>query len=119
MTSMMTAFVALFVVFSIGPMLGRAAVRLLNRVPILGAVATLGLFFVLSDPSLAAADAGFDLAPSPLEFSVSEAPAWSPEHPDQKWTADEDLHEVYHQERMRYAAEIEALRDAVQAWIAS
>ncbi len=117
MSSLIAAFLGLFIVFAIGPMLGRAIVRLLHRVPAIGAVATLGLFFLYTDASDPAV-----LDPSesgPFSVPTSAAPAWSPEHRAQEHTTDEDMPDVYRSERLRYAEEIEAVKDAVAAWIQS
>jgi len=117
MSSLIAAFLGLFVLFAVGPILGRAVVRLLHRVPAIGAIATLGLFFLYTD----ARDSSELDHPEPSLFHVStnSAPAWSPEHHAQAHTTDEDMPGVYRQERLRYAHEIEAVKDAVAAWIQS
>ena len=117
MSSLIAAFLGLFVLFAIGPILGRALVRLVHRVPAIGAVATLGLFFLYTD----AADTAELETPEPGLFHISTdaTPAWSPEHHAQAHTTDEDMPSVYRAERLRYADQIEAVKDAVTAWMQS
>jgi hypothetical protein len=117
MSSLIAAILGLFVLFAIGPMLGRAVVRLLHRVPAIGAVATLGLFFLYTEaPDNSELDPP---APGLFHITTSDTPAWSPDHRGQVHTTDEDMPDVYRAERLRYAHEIEAVKDAVSAWIQS
>lgn len=121
MTSLMVSILGLFVFFAIGPFLGRAVVRLLQRVPAIGAIATLGLFFAFHD---SAASEPFDSADSPdydVLFDIEPEPSvgWSPDHPGQADATDEDMPGVYRSERMRYAAELESVKQAVKDFLVS
>ncbi|HCH64796.1 MAG: hypothetical protein CL927_08635 [Deltaproteobacteria bacterium] len=118
MTSIVAAFVGLFVMSAIGPFLARAAVRLLHRVPALGAIATLGLFFAFADADAGAPGAQDTLAaPSIFQASTSQSVGWSPDHPRQRTTTDEEMASVYRSERGRYLAEIESVKQAVAEFL--
>jgi len=112
---MVTSFVALFVLLAVGPALARGLTRLVRRVPILGALAALAVFFWLDTPVDAAETAPDPTAPwhQPTETT----PAWSPEDPRAATTADEDMAGIYLEERARYAAEVTAAKERVQAWL--
>ena len=118
MVSLIAAIIGLFVVFAIGPFLGRALVRLVHRVPALGAVATLGLFFAFTDAGSPEVVDASD-APSIFRADTSHSIGWSPDHPHQVTTTDEDMPNIYQDERMRYVEEIESMRRSVAEFLVS
>lgn len=121
MTSLMMSILGLFVLFAVGPFLGRAVVRLLHRVPAIGAIATLALFFAFHDSD---ASESFDSDDSPeahalFDSTFEPSVGWSPDHPGQAEASDEDMPDVYRSERMRYAAELESVKQAVKDFLVS
>jgi hypothetical protein len=125
MVSLIAAVIGLFVLFAIGPFLGRAVVRLIHRVPALGAIATLGLFFLFADSSasqpLESIDTQDETSFFQSHFQSTTGPSmsWSPDHPHQVTTTDEDMPQIYRNERMRYAEEIESVKQAVKDFLVS
>lgn len=114
MGSMVTGLVGLFVLFAVGPALGRGLYRLLQRVPILGAVAALGLLLWVEGPAPSAP--ATTERPTWQDLRVPTR-AWSPDDPRAAHTTDEDLPGVYRSERQRYAREVASAKARVQAWL--
>jgi len=116
MPPIVVGFVGLFVLVVIGPAIGRLLLRVLKRVPALGAVAALGVLFIAHDSESVdhTADHSKRFERRPL---VVETEAWSPDDPRAAHTTDEDMPEMYHSERQRYAREVLAARDRVRDWL--
>lgn len=115
MTSLLMGLLALFTVVAVGPALVRLVLRIVRRVPILGAVAALAVLFWVESPQPSPPPTVAASAPHALDAPVRHR-AWSPDDPRVAHTADEDLADVYRSERRRYAAEVQAAGARVRAW---
>lgn len=110
MPTLLVAPLALFVLLCVGPALGRGALRILRRVPALGAVAALGALVWLHDPSPGAEP---PTTTAPLRADrLGDHPADAVGH-----VADDDLVEAYLDERARYARAVAAARARALAWL--
>jgi len=111
MTTYALALLALIVAGIILPSLVRVMARVLDRLPILGAIAALGVLYVLQ-PTLA--DGGqADRSEAP-ELTQVETVPWAEDAELQRTTADEDLADAYRAERDRFVREIDAATDQIK-----
>jgi len=103
---------AVLVLGIILPPLVRVVGRILNRLPILGAVAALGVLYVLS-PNLADGGSASPVV-EPAEPELSTASPWAEDPNRQKDTGDDHMVHAYFAERDRFARELETAKQAMR-----
>ena len=109
MTTYALALVALIIAGTLAPYVVRLVSRMLDRLPILGAVAALGALSILQ-PTLA--DGGqserVDSPETYTELAAPERVPWEDNTELQARTSDEDMVDAYRSERSRFTSEIDA-----------
>lgn len=110
MTTYALAIVGLIIAGTLAPYVVRLVSRMLDRLPILGAVAALGALYMLQ-PTLADGGQSERFEEAEAHHEEMTGPASAPWEDNTEWqarTTDEDMVDAYRSERSRFASEVDA-----------
>ena len=116
MVNIALAVLALLIGGALLPYVLRLCSHLLERVPILGAVAALGVLYVLQ-PTLADGGQGERSEPPAMVAPIAHSVAWEDDQERQAQTSDDEMVDAYNAERHRFQQEVDEATAKIKALI--